>query len=84
MEPKQGYKTSEFWVTAFVNVVAAVVAILGARGLLDPTEGELWVELMEAIAVAVAPIVMAIVSARYIESREQVKITTTIADNHDQ
>ena len=38
-------ETSEFWVTAFVNVVAAVIAILAARGLVSNEEGALWVQL---------------------------------------
>ena len=84
MENKPGYKTSEFWVMAVVNVTAAVIAILGARGLLDPTEGELWVDLVEALAVAIAPIVMSIVSSTYIESRTSVKVAERYAQlNND-
>ena len=67
-------ETSEFWVTAFVNVVAAVIAILAARGLVSNEEGALWVQLAEAIALAVAPLVMAIVSKSYIEGRTALRV----------
>lgn len=67
-------ETSEFWITAFVNVVAAIIAILAARGLVTNEEGELWVQLAQAIAAAVAPLVMAIVSKAYIDARRDVKV----------
>ncbi len=70
---KTGFKTSEFWITAAVNIVAAVVAILAARGLVVQQEAELWVVLAQALATAIAPIVMAIVTTSYVNSRAQVK-----------
>jgi len=50
------------------------VAILAARGLVSAEEGELWVQLALAIATAVAPLVMAIVSKAYIEGRTQLRV----------
>lgn len=73
MEPKPGYKTTEFWITAVVNIAAGIIGILAARGLVTPDEGDLWVALVQAVAVAVAPIVMAIVTAQYTQSRTAVK-----------
>ena len=73
MEPKSGLKTTEFWVTAAVNIVAAVIAILAGRGLVTQQESELWVVLAQSLATAIAPIVMAIVSTSYIKSRGLVK-----------
>lgn len=73
MQVKPGIKTTEFWVTAFVNVVAAAVAILAARGLVSSQEGELWVELARAMAMVVAPIVMGQVTKSYAQSRATVK-----------
>ena len=70
---KSGYKTTEFWLTAVVNIAAAVVAILAARGLLSNQEGVLWLALVQAIAVAVAPLVMGAVTAVYTQSRAKVK-----------
>lgn len=70
---KPGYKTTEFWLTAIVNVAAAIVAILAARGLVSSEEGELWVQLVESIAVAVLPIVMAVVTAAYVNGRSAIK-----------
>jgi len=73
-EMTKATETSEFWITAFVNIVAAIVAILAARGLVSAEEGELWVQLALAIATAVAPLVMAIVSKAYIEGRTQLRV----------
>lgn len=68
--------TSEFWITAFVNVVSAIVAILAARGLVSNEEGALWVQLAQAIAMAVAPLVMAIVSKAYVEGRTELRVAS--------
>ena len=65
--------TSEFWVTAFVNVVMAVVAILAARGVVSSEEGELWVQLAATIAAVVAPLVMGWVSKSYVEGRQALR-----------
>ena len=73
MEPKTGLKTTEFWITAAVNIVAAVIAILAGRGLVTQQESELWVVLAQALATAIAPIVMAIVTTGYVNARAQVK-----------
>jgi hypothetical protein len=70
---KSGIKTTEFWLTAVVNIAAAVVAILSFRGLMSGQEGELWVTLVQAIAAAVAPLVMAVVTAAYTKGRTIVK-----------
>ena len=70
---KSGIKTTEFWITAAVNVVAAVIAVLAARGMIVQEEAGLYVVLAQAIAVAVAPIVMAIVTGQYVQSRATVK-----------
>lgn len=73
MEIKAGIKTTEFWLTAIVNVAGAVIALLAARGLMTGEEGELWLDLVEAIAVAVIPIALAIVNYAYISSRKELK-----------
>lgn len=73
MQPKPGYKTTEFWITAVVNIVAAVVAILAVRGLVSETEAELYVTLAQAVVGAVAPLVIAFTSGRYINSRAKIK-----------
>ncbi len=66
--------TSEFWVTAFVNVIMAIVAILAARGVVSSEEGELWVDLANAIAMVVAPIIMGMVSKTYVEKRSELRV----------
>ncbi len=70
---KTGFKTSEFYITAVVNIIAAVIAILGIRGLVTAAEGDLYVALASAVATTVAPLVMAFVSGKYIQGRSQVK-----------
>jgi len=68
--------TSEFWITVFVNIVSAIVAILAARGIVSNEEGELWVQLALAVATAVAPLVMGWVSKAYIEGRTEVRVAS--------
>ncbi len=70
---KAGFKTSEFYVTGGVNIIAAAIAILGIRGLVTAAEGDLYVALASAVATTVAPLVMAFVSGKYIQGRSQVK-----------
>jgi hypothetical protein len=74
MDIKPGYKTTEFWVTAVVNIVTAVIGILAVRGLVTAEEGNLYVALASAVVAAMAPLVLAYVTARYAQSRAQVKI----------
>ena len=73
MDPKPGYKTTEFWITAVSNIVGAVIAILAARGLVSQEEGALWLTLIQAIAVAAIPVALAFINGRYINSRAEVK-----------
>lgn len=73
MDPKPGYKTTEFWITAISNIVGAVIAILAARGLVSQEEGALWLTLIQAIAVAAIPVALAFINGRYINSRAEVK-----------
>ncbi len=68
------WKTPEFWVTAVVNIAAAIIAVLSVRGLISPEEGELWLVLVQAIAAPVAVLVMAIVTRQYLLSQEKVKV----------
>lgn len=67
------WKTSEFWVTVLTNVVAAVVAILAARGILTAEEGELWVQLASAVVLPVAIIVLGVVNRAYIGHQTAVR-----------
>jgi hypothetical protein len=71
---KTGFMTSEFYVTAVVNIIAAVIGILAIRGLVTAEEGNLYVALARGVAVTVAPLVMAWVTNNYIRSRTEVKV----------
>lgn len=81
MNPKPGYKTTEFWITAVSNIVGAVIAILAARGLVSQEEGALWLTLIQAVAVAAIPVALAFINGRYINSRAAVK--TAQAENYN-
>lgn len=74
-EIKPGIKTTEFWVTAGTNIALAIVGILALRGLISSDEGELWVQLVSAVLVAVVPMAMAIVATFYNKSRAEVKVS---------
>lgn len=75
MKQKPGIKTSEFWLTALVNIAGSIIAILAARGLVSVEEGELWLSLFQAISVAVIPLALAYVNGKYIDSRKALKVT---------
>ena len=73
MEPKSGIKTTEFWLTAVVNIAGAVLAILAAYGVVARETTDLWLVLIQSLAVAVIPLALAIVNYAYINSRANVK-----------
>jgi membrane protein DedA with SNARE-associated domain len=73
MTPKPGIQTSEFWLTAVTNICGAIVALLAGYGLISREEGELWLALAQALALAVIPLALAYTNGRYIEGRTIVK-----------
>ena len=72
-------KTPEFWVTIITNIVAAIVAILAARGILTPDEGELWVQLASAVVLPVALLVIGWVNKSYINNQASIKTARLMA-----
>ena len=70
---KPGIKTSEFWITATINIFGAIIAILAAYGLIRSEEQALWMQLVQSLAVAIVPIVIAVVNYAYIDSRGKIK-----------
>lgn len=73
------WKTPEFWIAALTSIVAAVVAILVARGLLSEAEGQLWLQLAAAVIGPVAIIVIGIVARSYIGHQTQVRMARLTA-----
>ncbi len=73
MQEKSGIYTTEFWLTAVGNIAGAVLALLAAYGLLRREEGELWLDLILALALTIIPLALAFVNGRYIQARAQVK-----------
>ncbi len=72
-EVKPGFKTTEFWIVAVVNIITAVIGILAIRGLVTAQEGDLYIALGSAVVAAVSPLVLAYTATRYAQTRAQVK-----------
>ena len=79
----QDMKTPEFWVTVVTNIVAAVVAILAARGILSAEEGELWVALASAVVLPVALLVIGQVNKSYIQAQSAVREARAITEDSE-
>ena len=79
----QDIKTPEFWVTVVTNIVAAVVAILAARGILSAEEGELWVALASAVVLPVALLVIGQVNKSYIQAQSAVREARAITEDSE-
>jgi hypothetical protein len=73
MPEKPGIYTTEFWLTAVVNITGAVLLLLAGYGLIKQEEADLWLVLIQAIATAAIPLALAIVNANYIKSRADIK-----------
>jgi hypothetical protein len=69
-----GTKTSEFWMTTIAAIVAAVLPILVAYGVLTSEMAELWKGLIMAIVAAVVPIAVGSLAKTYTVSRTEVKL----------
>ncbi|MFN2136444.1 MAG: hypothetical protein ACK2UK_10855 [Candidatus Promineifilaceae bacterium] len=80
MDPKSGIYTTEFWLTAIANIAGAVFAILVIYGILKQEEAELWLALVQAVALAAIPIALAYTNAAYIQGRAEVKTATALKD----
>ena len=73
MNPKPGIRTTEFWITATVNIAGAIITILAAYGFIKEGQQTMWMQLVQALAVAIIPIMMSIINYAYIQSRAKVK-----------
>lgn len=65
-------KTVEFWVTAVASIALAIAGILVARNLITQTEAELWVQLVNAVALPAIMIALAIIDGSYLSYRGKV------------
>jgi hypothetical protein len=77
MTPKPGIQTTEFWLTAVANVCGAVMALLAGYGLISSEEEDLWLALVQALALAIIPLALAYTNGRYIEARTTIKAVQT-------
>lgn len=72
-DTKPGIYTTEFWLTAVSNVGGALIALLAAYGLVQQEQANLWLALLQALAVALIPAALAFLNARYISARAEIK-----------
>ena len=63
------------WLTAIGGIVAAIVPLLIAYGLLTAEQGELWQALVMAIAALVVPIVVGSVVKNYNDNEAALRVT---------
>jgi len=73
MDPKPGIHTTEFWITVTINIAGAILALIAAYGLIKQEYVDLWMSLIQSLAVAIIPLALAIVNYAYIDSRGKVK-----------
>lgn len=71
-----GTKTTEFWVAAIAGIIAAVLPLLVAYGVLTSELAELWKGVIMAIVAAVIPIVVGSIAKNYTSNRTALKIET--------
>ena len=84
MNLKPGIRTTEFWLTAVVNIAGAILALLAAYGLVKQEQTDLWMSLIQSLAIAVIPLALAIINYAYIESRGKVKAIAANLESQDQ
>ncbi len=63
------------WLTAIGGIVAAVVPLLIAYGLLTAEQGDLWQSLVMAIAALIVPIVVGSVVKNYNDNEAALRVT---------
>ena len=72
-EVKPGFKTTEFWIVAVVNIITAVIGLLAIRGFVTAEEGEIYIVLGSLTVAAIVPLVMSYTATGYAKARAQVK-----------
>lgn len=70
---KPGVLTSEFWLTAVVNLGAAVLMYLQVTGAVTVEESDALLQMVQAVAALLVPLLLAVVNVSYIRSRTLVK-----------
>ena len=78
----QDWKTPEFWITSLTAIVAAVVALLVARGALTAEEGELWKQLAGVVIAPIAVIVLGVVVKSYTQGQAKVREARAMAEGN--
>ena len=69
-----GTRTSELWVTAIGGILAAVLPLLVAYGVLTSDLAEMWKGLIMAIVAAIVPLVTGLLARNYTNARTEIKV----------
>jgi hypothetical protein len=69
-----GHRTTEFWLTAAVNVAAPIVSLLVLRQVITADEGDLWLQIIAATAGTLIPLIAMMYTTRvYTQARTELK-----------
>ena len=69
-----GTRTSELWVTAIGGILAAVLPLLVAYGVLTSDLAGMWKGLILAIVAAIVPLVTGLLARNYTNARTEIKV----------
>ena len=72
---KEGYKTTEFWMSAIGIMVTAVIAVMVGYGVVTSEQAVLW----KNLSLAIIPLVIGVITVGYSASRGKVK--SSVSDN---
>lgn len=84
---KTGYKTTEFWLTLVITMLAPIVMVLSASGLLSPDVDQ--TEVVDSLSLAITNAVESVVvlvtlisgtfaASKYTQSRSDIKQSETL------
>jgi len=74
VEIKDGKQTSEFQMTAIVNIVNAVILLLIMYGVLTQETAAVWMQVITAVLVLVVPLASAMMTKEYTRGRTAIKL----------
>lgn len=80
MEIKDGKQTSEFQMTAVVNVVNAVAMLLIMYGVLTQETAAAWVKAITAVLMLVLPLASALMTKEYTRGRTAIKLEAMVQE----
>ena len=76
----RGIRTSEFWLSSIGAMVAVLMPLLVAYGVLDTERGEMWAALILAVASIVVPVVVGSIARNYNDGRTEIKLQAIVLE----